>query len=345
MPSKQAIIDNIEEYTAVQLVDYIKDGIVTFEELCEETEGYFSASVRKEVKQLLAGSEEDEWLKASTSNSKEVLLTYLQTYPESIHREEAREMISALEEEAQFAGSESEWDAIDKEDIAALKQFCLNHPSDDPRVIEARKLINQLQKEAFLGFDIDSLKEKVNGILTDSTVINKDAKIFETIKESLKKKCDEDIQELATSSFHSIFGNNAQDFHWGSNSESCLGRGIAQMYEYALTKDNKYRQAALSTLDYFFGRNATGYCYLTGFGTQRVMNIHHRISAADNIKEPVPGLVAGGANKGQEDAEFVPAYASNIPDESYQDNVGSYASNEIAINWNAYLVSLLGWIN
>ena len=187
MPSKQAIIDNIEEYTAVQLVDYIKDGIVTFEELCEETEGYFSASVRREVKQLLAGSEEDEWLKASTSNSKEVLLTYLQTYPESIHREEAREMISALEEEAQFAGSESEWDAIDKEDIAALKQFCLNHPSDDPRVIEARKLINQLQKEAFLGFDIDSLKEKVNGILTDSTVINKDAKIFETIKESLKK--------------------------------------------------------------------------------------------------------------------------------------------------------------
>ena len=165
------------------------------------------------------------------------------------------------------------------------------------------------------------------------------------IKESLKKKCDEDIQELATSSFHSIFGNNAQDFHWGSNAESCLGRGIAQMYEYALTKDSKYRQAALSTLDYFFGRNATGYCYLTGFGTQRVMNIHHRISAADNIKEPVPGLVAGGANKGQEDAEFVPAYTSKIPDESYQDHVGSYASNEIAINWNAYLVSLLGWIN
>ena len=168
---------------------------------------------------------------------------------------------------------------------------------------------------------------------------------MEVLKESLKEKCDEDIQELATSSFHSIFGNSAQDFHWGSNSESCLGRGIAQMYEYALTKDSKYRQAALSTLDYFFGRNATGYCYLTGFGTQRVMNIHHRISAADNIKEPVPGLVAGGANKGQEDAEFVPAYASNIPDESYQDNVGSYASNEIAINWNAYLVSLLGWIN
>ena len=71
------------------------------------------------------------------------------------------------------------------------------------------------------------------------------------------------------------------------------------MYEYALTNGNKYRKAALSTIDYFFGRNATGYCYMTGFGTQRVMNIHHRISAVENVKKPVPGLVVGGANKGK----------------------------------------------
>ncbi len=58
-------------------------------------------------------------------------------------------------------------------------------------------------------------------------------------KNPLRKNVMRSIKELATSSFHSIFGNNAQDFHWGSNSESCLGRGIAQMYEYALTKDNQ----------------------------------------------------------------------------------------------------------
>ena len=70
---------------------------------------------------------------------------------------------------------------------------------------------------------------------------------MEVLKESLKEKCDESIKELPISSFHSIFGNSAQDFHWGSNAESCLVRDIAQMYKYALTKDNKYRQAALST--------------------------------------------------------------------------------------------------
>jgi len=36
----------------------------------------------------------------------------------------------------------------------------------------------------------------------------------------------------------------------------------------------------------------------------------------------------------------------DIPAEvTYIDVTGSYASNEIAINWNASLVSLLGWID
>jgi endoglucanase len=37
-------------------------------------------------------------------------------------------------------------------------------------------------------------------------------------------------------------------------------------------------------------------------------------------------------------------YPSNIPDEAYVDDVCSYASNEIAINWNAPFVYLIGAI-
>ena len=167
----------------------------------------------------------------------------------------------------------------------------------------------------------------------------------QALKASLKAQCDEDIQALASSPFHSVFGNKVSDFVWGSNSEKCAGGGIAQMYEYALSNNNKtYKEAALSTIDYLFGRNATGYCYLTGFGTQQVMHPHHRISASDSIKAPLPGLLAGGANAGKQDAANVPSYPSSSPDEAYQDHEGSYASNEIAINWNAYLVALLGWM-
>jgi endoglucanase len=38
-------------------------------------------------------------------------------------------------------------------------------------------------------------------------------------------------------------------------------------------------------------------------------------------------------------------YPSNIADESYIDDAESYASNEIAINWNASLVAFLCWLD
>lgn len=163
------------------------------------------------------------------------------------------------------------------------------------------------------------------------------------MKKSLKTQCDKWIEEMNGSSFHSVTGNHAEDFIWASNSEMGAGRGIMLMYQYALTKDSKYRDAAMSTLDYIFGRNATGYCFVTGFGTQRVMHPHQRLSSADGITDPLPGFLIGGPNRGQQDKEHVPPYPSSIPDESYMDHEGSYASNEVAINWNAYLVNLLSW--
>lgn len=163
------------------------------------------------------------------------------------------------------------------------------------------------------------------------------------MKKSLKAQCDKWIEEMNGSSFHSVTGNHAEDFIWASNSEMGAGRGIMLMYQYALTKDSKYRDAAMSTLDYIFGRNATGYCFVTGFGTQRVMHPHQRLSSADGITGPLPGFLIGGPNRGQQDKEHVPPYPSSIPDESYMDHEGSYASNEVAINWNAYLVNLLSW--
>lgn len=163
------------------------------------------------------------------------------------------------------------------------------------------------------------------------------------MKKSLKAQCDKWIEEMNGSSFHSVTGNHAEDFIWASNSEMGAGRGIMLMYQYALTKDSKYRDAAMATLDYIFGRNATGYCFVTGFGTQRVMHPHQRLSSADGITDPLPGFLIGGPNRGQQDKEHVPPYPSSIPDESYMDHEGSYASNEVAINWNAYLVNLLSW--
>ena len=54
---------------------------------------------------------------------------------------------------------------------------------------------------------------------------------------------------------------------------------------------------------------------------------------------PVPGFLVGGPNPGQQDAKgCVQHYASSAPALSYLDADCAFASNEVAINWNAPLV-------
>lgn len=128
------------------------------------------------------------------------------------------------------------------------------------------------------------------------------------------------------------------DFVWGSNSVA-LGQAMMLVQAYRLNGKREYLDAAQSMLDYVLGRNATDMSFVTGYGDKATMHPHHRPSEADGIAEPIPGFIAGGPQPGQQDKSGcnVP-YRSNIAAKSYLDNWCSYASNEIAINWNAPLV-------
>ena len=84
-------------------------------------------------------------------------------------------------------------------------------------------------------------------------------------------------------------------FYWGGNT-GYANRGMLLMQAFKLTGDAGYFNAALSTLDYLLGRNATKYCFVTGIGSKRPMNIHHRVSGSDGIAEPIPGFLVGGPN-------------------------------------------------
>jgi endoglucanase len=131
-----------------------------------------------------------------------------------------------------------------------------------------------------------------------------------------------------------------KDFVWGSNSV-ILNQAMMLAAAYRIDPRPDYRNAAQSALDYVLGRNPLGISYVTGFGTHSPQHPHHRPSEADGIQAPVPGMLAGGPNPGQQDAKDCPAgvgYASKLPALSYLDHMCSYASNEIAINWNAPLV-------
>ena len=169
----------------------------------------------------------------------------------------------------------------------------------------------------------------------------------ETMLQQLYAYCDQAVKDADTSSFQSPYGNNARDFGWGCLAEMCCCQAMALLYADKMLGTQKYRRFALQNVDYLLGRNATGYCYVTGFGDKSPMHPHHRPSEADAIEAPFPGMLVGGPNPGQQDKrDLGPAvYPSNVPDESYVDAMQSYASNEIAINWNASLVAFLCWLD
>jgi len=129
------------------------------------------------------------------------------------------------------------------------------------------------------------------------------------------------------------------DFVWGSNAVA-LNRAVLLVQAFRLRGKREYLDVAQSQLDYVLGRNPLGRSYVTGFGARPPMHIHHRVSESDGIDAPVPGWMAGGPNPGQQDAGECRArpYPSPLPALSYLDDVCSYASNEVAINWNAPLV-------
>ncbi|MES2129296.1 MAG: glycoside hydrolase family 9 protein [Pseudomonadota bacterium] len=128
------------------------------------------------------------------------------------------------------------------------------------------------------------------------------------------------------------------DFVWGSNAVA-LNQAMMLLHAYRINKQRDYLDAAQAAFDYVMGRNATGYSFVTGFGSKTPQHPHHRQSQADAVAAPVPGFVVGGPQPGQQDkGNCKMPYPSILAATSYLDEVCSYASNEVAINWNAPLV-------
>ncbi len=166
------------------------------------------------------------------------------------------------------------------------------------------------------------------------------SEMVQVMRKRLLKLADEYLNRVSSNAFATVMGQSRRDFVWGSNAVAA-NQGILLINAYFLNGEKKYIFGALSNLDYLLGRNATGYCFVTGFGTKSPMHPHHRPSVADGIDEPVPGLLVGGPNPGRQDKCH---YLFTDPETSYVDSDCAYASNEVAINWNAPMVYLVNAI-
>jgi len=132
----------------------------------------------------------------------------------------------------------------------------------------------------------------------------------------------------------------AKDYVWGSNGVAG-SYGVQLLVANALAPDPAFVTAALDNLHYLLGRNTFSLSWVTQLGEHPYRHPHHRPSAADKNAEPWPGLLSGGPNAGRQDAVLHALPTGLPPAKVYADDQGSYASNEICINWQSTLVFLL----
>jgi endoglucanase len=129
-------------------------------------------------------------------------------------------------------------------------------------------------------------------------------------------------------------------WHWGSNS-MVLNNLVVLAVAYDLTGAAHYRDGVLEGLDYILGRNALRLSYVTGHGTDFAKNQHSRWYAHQldpSLPHPPNGTLAGGPNSGLQDEVAQERLAGCVGQFCYVDDIRSWSTNELTINWNAPLV-------
>lgn len=110
-----------------------------------------------------------------------------------------------------------------------------------------------------------------------------------------------------------------------------------------LSGEARYRDGVLEGLDYLFGRNALNQSYVTGYGEVASKNQHSRWYAHQldpSLPNPPRGTLAGGPNSAIQDPVAQAKLRGCKPQFCYIDDIESWATNELTINWN----SPLAWI-
>lgn len=178
--------------------------------------------------------------------------------------------------------------------------------------------------------DFSWLGSKLNGVL------NSDSDKLKVVKEQLLKSADKYYKNYNESAFKV----SIDSFAWGSNSD-LANQGVLLIHAYLISGETKYFKAAEAALHYILGANPLDQSFVTGFGTNSPMHIHDRRCSADGIDAPIPGLLVGGPTKQARADCGEDQYKSTYPAMSYLDMECSYATNEVAINWNAPLAFLV----
>jgi endoglucanase len=175
-------------------------------------------------------------------------------------------------------------------------------------------------------------------------VVGKDA----AAQAALVKAADDVLSIMLAGSNGYLSPLQSNNYQWGSNADA-LNRGILLALAYDFTGEARYLNAAGEVMNYILGRNALNFSFVSGYGTQYLAHPHHRFwgnQPAGGFPPPPPGALSGGPNGNPSDpAATAAGLVGKPPAKSYVDEMGSYSTNEVAINWNAPLAWMAAYLD
>nr|WP_308424577.1 glycoside hydrolase family 9 protein [Micromonospora sonchi] len=162
------------------------------------------------------------------------------------------------------------------------------------------------------------------------------------VRTSVTAAADGYLAEIRRQAYGLPMPGDPDSYFWGGNS-SVINNAVVLATAFDLTGQAKYRDGAVQTMDYILGRNALNISYVTGWGEHAAENQHSRIFGHQldpSMPKPPAGSLAGGPNAALQDPFVEQLLAGCAPMFCFVDDIASYSTNEVAINWN----SALAWI-
>lgn len=161
------------------------------------------------------------------------------------------------------------------------------------------------------------------------------------VRETFLNYANEIVAQIEAEGYHTSL--LTEEYTWAS-SKNAIAKGSILLLANELEENEAYVQGALEQVHYILGRNAIGNSYLIGAGTKSTRNPHSRM--INSTGTLIPGLLVGGPNifnnSGDPDlVAFLEANPGIAPAKAYVDQLGSFASNEYAIDYVAPVVLAL----
>jgi endoglucanase len=166
-----------------------------------------------------------------------------------------------------------------------------------------------------------------------------DEKVIDEIRKATVSAAHRIVEQTRANPYHvSLL---TKDYVWGSNGVAA-SYGMELIIANSFAPDPAFIETSLDNLHYLLGRNTFSLSWVAQLGSNPFRHPHHRPSGtgAGSEAHPWPGMLSGGPNAGRQDPVMAKLPAGLPPARNYVDDYASYASNEIAINWQAMLVFL-----